>query len=88
MYHTDDTIVAIASAPGGAARGIVRLSGPQVASILEQCLQTTSPSAVAIHYAGRGAAGDDGHCRTAIVQAAGRGLLLARPAKLHPAASG
>jgi tRNA modification GTPase len=30
----DDTIVAIASAPGGALRGIVRISGPQVASIV------------------------------------------------------
>src|SRR5262245_12140083 len=27
MYPLDDTIVAIASAPGGAARGILRLSG-------------------------------------------------------------
>jgi len=29
-YHEDETIVAIASPPGGAARGIVRLSGPGV----------------------------------------------------------
>jgi tRNA modification GTPase len=29
MYPLDDTIAAIASAPGGAARGIVRLSGPK-----------------------------------------------------------
>jgi len=29
MYPTDDTIVAIASAPGASARGIVRLSGPR-----------------------------------------------------------
>ena len=28
MYPLDDTIVAIASGPGGAARGIVRMSGP------------------------------------------------------------
>lgn len=28
QYHLDDTICAIASAPGGAARGIVRISGP------------------------------------------------------------
>ena len=34
MYHTDDTIAAIASAPG-AARGIVRISGPGVLSILQ-----------------------------------------------------
>ncbi len=37
MYHTDDTIAAIASAAGGAARGIVRLSGPRVVEILEAC---------------------------------------------------
>ncbi len=39
MYHTDDTIAAIASASGGAARGIVRISGPQVAGILEACFR-------------------------------------------------
>lgn len=33
MYHVDDTIAAIASAPGGAARGIVRLSGTRAAEI-------------------------------------------------------
>lgn len=32
----DDTIAALASAPGGALRGIVRLSGPRVSSILER----------------------------------------------------
>ena len=31
-YPLDDTIVAIASPPGGAARAIVRLSGPHVAT--------------------------------------------------------
>ena len=35
MFPLDDTIAAIASAPGGAARGIVRLSGPNVL----QCLR-------------------------------------------------
>src|SRR3954469_6933096 len=28
VFITDDTICAVASAPGGAARGIVRISGP------------------------------------------------------------
>ncbi len=28
LYHTDDNIAAIASAPGGSCRGIVRLAGP------------------------------------------------------------
>jgi len=32
MHPLDDTIVAVASPPGGAARGIVRLSGPEVAA--------------------------------------------------------
>ncbi len=35
MFPLDDTIAAIASAPGGGARGIVRLSGPNVL----QCLR-------------------------------------------------
>jgi tRNA modification GTPase len=39
VYQTDDTIAAIASAPGGAVRGIVRLSGPAVISILETCFR-------------------------------------------------
>ncbi|MGA2798465.1 MAG: GTPase [Thermoguttaceae bacterium] len=34
MFPLDDTIAAIASAPGGAARGIVRLSGPNVLECL------------------------------------------------------
>jgi tRNA modification GTPase len=36
MWDQDDTIAAIASAPGGAARGIVRLSGPRVLEPLAQ----------------------------------------------------
>ena len=39
MYSIDDTIAALASAPGGAARGIVRLSGPEVISIVETCFR-------------------------------------------------
>jgi tRNA modification GTPase len=35
VFHPDDTIAAIASAPGGAARGIVRLSGPEAVRSLE-----------------------------------------------------
>jgi tRNA modification GTPase len=37
MYPLDDTIAAIASASGGAARGIVRLSGPKTLEILGAC---------------------------------------------------
>lgn len=36
-YRTDDTIVAIATAPGGAARGIVRISGPDTVPCVSQC---------------------------------------------------
>src|SRR5262245_49236629 len=39
MYHLDDTICAIATAPAGAARGIVRLSGPQVVEVLRRSWQ-------------------------------------------------
>ncbi len=39
MYHSDDTIAAIASASGGAARGIVRISGPSAIAILESCFR-------------------------------------------------
>ncbi|MEE8451193.1 MAG: tRNA modification GTPase [Thermoguttaceae bacterium] len=38
MYPLDDTITAIASPPGGAARGIVRLSGPNTLDILRRCV--------------------------------------------------
>ena len=43
MYPLDDTIAAIASAAGGAARGIVRLSGPQALEILESCFACDDP---------------------------------------------
>jgi tRNA modification GTPase len=39
MFDLDETIAAIASAPGGAARGVVRLSGPQAAAILGECFR-------------------------------------------------
>ncbi|MBW3595705.1 MAG: tRNA modification GTPase [Planctomycetes bacterium] len=39
MFPLDDTIAAIASAPGGAARGIVRLSGPDVVACVARCFQ-------------------------------------------------
>lgn len=43
MYRLDDTIVAIASAPGGAARGILRLSGPAVVACLEGWFTPDAP---------------------------------------------
>ena len=39
MHALDDTIAAIASPPGGAARGIVRLSGPGLRTCLEGCFR-------------------------------------------------
>lgn len=40
--NVDDTIAAVASAPGGAYRGVVRLSGPQVVSCLAACFRSDS----------------------------------------------
>jgi tRNA modification GTPase len=42
-YHLDDTIAAIASAPGGAARGILRLTGPQTVTLLARCFTSAEP---------------------------------------------
>jgi tRNA modification GTPase len=39
MYPLDDTIVAIVSPPGGAARGILRISGPDAFDCLERYFQ-------------------------------------------------
>ncbi len=38
-YVVDDTIAAIASAPGGAVRGVIRLSGPRTIACLQSCFQ-------------------------------------------------
>ena len=43
MHAPDETIVAIASPPGGGARGIVRLSGPDLRSCLEGCFRPDPP---------------------------------------------
>lgn len=42
MYDVDDTIVGIASAPGGAVRGVIRLSGPGVVACVGRCFQHAS----------------------------------------------
>lgn len=47
MYHVDDTIAAIASASGGAARGIVRISGPKLHTILTSCFSAAAPEYLA-----------------------------------------
>jgi tRNA modification GTPase len=45
MYPTDDTIVAISSAAGAAARAIVRLSGPDALSLAGRVFMPESPTA-------------------------------------------
>jgi tRNA modification GTPase len=49
MYPLDDTIAAIASPPGGAARGIVRLSGPAALHCIANCFQPNVPPATFPH---------------------------------------
>ena len=49
--NVDDTIAAIASAPGGALRGVVRLSGPDVVECLSRCFYDTRAELGAIHRA-------------------------------------
>jgi len=46
MYSTDDTIAAIGTALGGAARGMVRLSGPKMGECLARCFQSDPPGLV------------------------------------------
>jgi tRNA modification GTPase len=40
-FNTDDTICAIATAPGGAGRGMVRVSGPAAVAIAAHCFEST-----------------------------------------------
>lgn len=44
LPHPDDTIAALASAAGGAARGIVRISGPQSLAVLTEWFQPNEPT--------------------------------------------
>lgn len=46
-YHLDDTIAAIATAPGGAGRSMVRVSGPAVAEILERSFTARDSDSIA-----------------------------------------
>ncbi len=45
--RSDDTIAAVASAPGGALRGIVRVSGPQLLSCLARCFSPDDTQSLA-----------------------------------------
>ena len=87
MHALDETIVAIASPPGGAARGIVRLSGPDLRNCLEGCFRPDPPRASCL------ALRADGRARLPLARrlclaAAVRTLSLARQAKLHGPAGG
>jgi tRNA modification GTPase len=42
MHQVDDTIAAVASAPDGSIRGIVRLSGPEAVAVAAKCFQASS----------------------------------------------
>jgi tRNA modification GTPase len=46
MHSLDDTIVAIATAPGGAARGIVRISGPDAVATVIRLFEPLDSTAV------------------------------------------
>ncbi|MFO1019869.1 MAG: GTPase [Planctomycetales bacterium] len=43
LFQTGDTIAALASAPGSAVRGILRVSGPQALSVVSQCIESNKP---------------------------------------------
>jgi tRNA modification GTPase len=63
LHRLDDTIAAIASPPGGAARGIVRVSGPDTVARVGQVFQAddgTDPSSVTcpVSIAGQLSLGD------------------------------
>lgn len=47
--HPDDTIAALASAPGAAARGIIRVSGPRTKGVLES-LFVNSPDGLPVTF--------------------------------------
>jgi tRNA modification GTPase len=47
--NVDDTIAAVASAPGGAYRGIVRISGPDVVACVKTCFRSDAdPASVTV----------------------------------------
>lgn len=42
MHQVDDTIAAVASAPGGSNRGIVRVSGPEAIGVVANCFRASN----------------------------------------------
>ena len=53
MFCPDDTIVAISSAPSSAARGVIRISGPDAHSLASTIFEPKAPSAPWTHLIGR-----------------------------------
>src|SRR5262249_1650791 len=47
MLSLDDTIAAIASPPGGAGRGMVRVTGPPAIAVIGRCFQPDDPAVTA-----------------------------------------
>ena len=59
MYHTvDDTIIAVATAAGRCALGIVRLSGPAALDIVDRFTSTESTRRISEHPSSSRFAGD------------------------------
>ena len=92
MYFTDDTIIAVASAAGGAARGIVRLSGPLAFEIVTRFSRDATNQHVLLPRAGSHHAGPKPASAALVVtlqlpgltaSATVRSLRLARGAKLY-----
>lgn len=53
LFQTGDTIAALASAPGAAPRGILRVSGPDALSIVSKCLALGQSSLAALQHPSR-----------------------------------
>ncbi len=49
MWNLDDVIAAVASAPGAGRRGIVRVSGPNVQSVVAPCLSQNADALSLLH---------------------------------------
>lgn len=47
FYHTDDTICAIGTAPVGAARGMIRVSGPNAVAVVDRVFDAVDGRAIA-----------------------------------------
>ena len=90
MWYTDDTIAAIASAPGGAARASCALSGPRCRVDRGRLLSARTTTAISTALKRPTARG--GHvrarCSAMRIETAGRLAVVARRPQLHAAAAG